>query len=873
MKSILEKLGIAETDKPPFHRLVTEGYDPDIFVPVVAVEEPVAPPGSLQWLGEDSPTLWEVFSVHKAVLESKEYTDKKGVNYEQFEEGGDVFVFNRVFPGSIQLFTPLGEEINPYACGVCGNRPAGEMYHGPKLCRECAAVVIEKIKTEEGKRIGVKTAEAKKWCEEAGRLRKRIVPRPDRIEDMPSILAKATGAFRVAEDRRDMVSLVLRRVERGLLDPKTAEALLVEEDLPTSVPRRVLLPTVPVDHDFETAQAIEDWFEDCQEGFGYKTREAMPHGVAYFGEDEVVVVAFDHLLSEEARKLVVEAADAQRVLDGLIAPAEASTAFHSVIVPKERGSAFLEALGFHTKAKDAERKRVRYLQASSERFVPGSIKRAVLDDGTEVTFGTRSDQPDDLLEQAWADFDKAVEGKDPEEIEAGLVKHLDGGASGLGDKAEAVLQKLDALADPPPSAPADIHARLVVEKMKVQKLLFPVSKYSTDEARAKAKKLGYSPQAAEKRDEYVHVRVAAPKKGVVTRTFDFGKGIKAVGQRVADSKIRVYDDPADMNRLLREIALHNLVEGSDKVAVTGPRSWALGYPGGETSLLVYFPRHGVARVYATEDLGLRFDTDELTEQGLPQPPPAETEAENMDQMLDSIVRKLILSGSLDALQDVEFDDDTGSIYLFFSAAVQRDEIEEIVRDISGEYAQTQLVASPDQSLPDEVGESDWWVVFVPGQDETGSYGTPDPAKWGAAGLPSTQPQGFSQYMDKDTAQSIAKGVSLDKAIDALTTEDLDGLKEVDFNPFTFALAFAGHFGIDEKAITSSPLAPGTVFLSVANESGTAKRLDFTQPGVGDGVNVVVTDAANGRKETVGNFRQPSVMELLDRLGENPAWKA
>jgi len=872
MKSILEKIGLASPGETTFFRLAVAGYDPDFFVPVVPVLEAAQPAGSLRWLLGEAPSLWDILSLHKAVLESREYRDANGVEYEQFEDGGDVYVFNRVFPGSLQLFTPLGEEINYKPCGVCGVSPAAEMYHGPNLCAECAGVVIEKIKAEDGKRVGVHTAEAKRWCSEAGIFQKRCIPFADKIEDMPALLAKATGEFRVAEDSRSTVALVARRVERGLLDPKVAEAFLVEEDLPTTVPRRVLLPTVPVDNDFVTAEAIEEWFEDCQEEFGYRTREAMPHGVAYFGEDEVVVVAFDHLLSEEAKDLVVGAADAQRVLEGLIAPAEASTSFHSVLVPKERGPAFLEALGFSTETGSEERKRVRYLQAPSERFAPGSIKRAILADGTEITFGERLERPDDLMEKAWEEFDAAVSGKDPAEIEAGLVKHLDGGASGLGGAAEAALQKLDALADPAPENPADIKARLMTEKMKVQKLLFPVSKYSTEEAKAKAKKLGFSPQEAETRDEYVHVRVAKPKQGVVTRTFDFGKGIKAVGQRVADSQVRVYDDPADMGRLLREIALHNLVEGADKVAITGPRSWALGYPTGDASLLVYFPRHGIARVYAREDLAFRFEDEALSEQAIPNPPP-DTEAENMDQMLDGIVRKLILSGSLDALQDVEFDEDTSSIYLFFSAGVQRDEIDEIMRDLSRQYAQTQLVASPDQSLPDEVGESDWWVVFVPGKDSEGAFGTPDPAKWGAANLPSTVPQGFSQYMDQDTAQSIAKGLSLDKAIDALTTEDLDGLKEVDFNPYTFALAFAGHFGLDEKAITSSPLAPGTVFLNVANESGVVKRLDFTQPGVGAGVNVVVTDAANGRKETVGNFKQPSIMGLLDRLGENPAWRA
>jgi|GEM_PF-457809 len=853
--------------KNAFEHLIKDGYDTDRFVPVVAVGEEVGQAG-LGWTDGEA-TLWESYVVHRGILESKEYRDKDGVEYEQFSEGGDVYVFNRIFPGSIQIFTPLGEEIRPDTCGVCGSTPAGEMYHGPKLCADCHAVVSEKIKAEKEPREGLHTATAKKWCEEAG-VGKRRKSGKDRIENMADILSKAKGKYAEAVSERSVVEVIARQVDKGRITAEVAERLLTEAELPTDVPRRILLPTEPVDHDFETAEAIEDWFEDCRETFRFDSREAMPHGVAYFGENEVVVVAYDHLLSEDARDAVIQAADAQRVWDGLIPVGDASTPFHSLLV-REGEADLVRAQGFTTEHRtDLEkRRRVRFIQAGVENFVPGSVKTAYLSDGTEITFGTPTAEKDALLAKAWEEFDGTVSGKDPLEVEEGLFRHYTGAPSGLGEAADAALQKVTALDNATVSEAPALWARLQTEGTRVQSIIFPADK-NEKEATEGASALGYTPVEVGKVERNVRVGVREPVVGAPTRALSFGEGITVILQGAQENTVRVYDDPYEPERLLREIALHNLVEGADKVAPMGPRSWALGYPDNSASLLVYFPRHGIARMFTREDLGIRFE-GELSEQvtGMPVAPP-ETEAESMDQKLDSIVRKLVLNGSLDALQDVAFDDDTGSIYLFFSAAITREEAEDITQDLGNEYQQTRLVASPDQSLDGEVGESDWWVVFVPGEDETGAPGEPDPTRWGATKVPEQQPQGLSQFMDKDAVQSIAKGVSLDKAIDALTTESL---AEVDFNPLSFALAFAAHHGLDETSLASSPLAPGTVFLTVKNEAGTMKRVDFSAPGVGDGVNVVVTDAANGQKETVGHFKNPTLTELLGKLGDNPAWKA
>jgi hypothetical protein len=93
-----------------------------------------------------------------------------------------------------------------------------------------------------------------------------------------------------------------------------------------------------------------------------------------------------------------------------------------------------------------------------------------------------------------------------------------------------------------------------------------------------------------------------------------------------------------------------------------------------------------------------------------------------DDFLDAVIRRLIVTQNMDVLQDVEFDDETGAIYLFFDPVLMPDEVYEVMAAIRQERGDFQLIASPDMSLPGEAVESDWWVFYLPGQGDS----TPDP---------------------------------------------------------------------------------------------------------------------------------------------------
>lgn len=95
-----------------------------------------------------------------------------------------------------------------------------------------------------------------------------------------------------------------------------------------------------------------------------------------------------------------------------------------------------------------------------------------------------------------------------------------------------------------------------------------------------------------------------------------------------------------------------------------------------------------------------------------------------DDHLEAILRRLIVTQNVDVLQDVEFDENTGSIYLFFDPVLMPDEVEEVLSAIRQERGNISVIASPDMSLPGEAVESDWWVMFLPGPNETA---IPDPS--------------------------------------------------------------------------------------------------------------------------------------------------
>jgi len=101
-------------------------------------------------------------------------------------------------------------------------------------------------------------------------------------------------------------------------------------------------------------------------------------------------------------------------------------------------------------------------------------------------------------------------------------------------------------------------------------------------------------------------------------------------------------------------------------------------------------------------------------------------AETIDDVLDDILRKLLVIESLDILQDVEFDEETGSVYLFFDPSMRLDEIGEVAEVLRGEYKDLLLVSSPDASLQDQQAPSDWWVMFIPRPTQEGVMPPPDP---------------------------------------------------------------------------------------------------------------------------------------------------
>jgi len=124
--------------------------------------------------------------------------------------------------------------------------------------------------------------------------------------------------------------------------------------------------------------------------------------------------------------------------------------------------------------------------------------------------------------------------------------------------------------------------------------------------------------------------------------------------------------------------------------------------------------------------------------------------------LEAIIRRLIVTTNVDVLQDVEFDDETGSIYLFFDPVLYSDEVQEILSAIMQEVSSIQLIASPDLSLPGEAVESDWWVMYMPGPGEVAS---PDATYYAARPedyatkmqavvmTPSNEPEALAQGID------------------------------------------------------------------------------------------------------------------------------
>jgi hypothetical protein len=137
---------------------------------------------------------------------------------------------------------------------------------------------------------------------------------------------------------------------------------------------------------------------------------------------------------------------------------------------------------------------------------------------------------------------------------------------------------------------------------------------------------------------------------------------------------------------------------------------------------------------------------------------------SVDEIFDSILRKLIVIESTDVLEDVEFTED-GAIYLFFDPTLSRPEIDEIMQEIATGEPDLKLIASPDQSLPGETQGCDWWVAFLP---RKAAPTQPNPNVYahtpGAPGQ--VQPKQQMVVMATTTLDAIAASVDVDAALQA-----------------------------------------------------------------------------------------------------------
>lgn len=137
------------------------------------------------------------------------------------------------------------------------------------------------------------------------------------------------------------------------------------------------------------------------------------------------------------------------------------------------------------------------------------------------------------------------------------------------------------------------------------------------------------------------------------------------------------------------------------------------------------------------------------------------ENETLDDVLDTILGILVITKNLPLLQDVEFDDEYGSMILYFDPTSTPDEMIDILRPIQGQYKGTTIVASPDTSLPGEAVPADWWVVFIPGTDDA-------PIPTFNDGVPVQQASGQTPAQaEANVATSIDPSVSITARLDVL----------------------------------------------------------------------------------------------------------
>jgi hypothetical protein len=144
--------------------------------------------------------------------------------------------------------------------------------------------------------------------------------------------------------------------------------------------------------------------------------------------------------------------------------------------------------------------------------------------------------------------------------------------------------------------------------------------------------------------------------------------------------------------------------------------------------------------------------------------PTQDNDKTLDDIFEGLLRKLIVMEAIDILQDVEFDDDNGSLYLFFDPSIPGEEMDEVAQALQAEQSEIALIATPDRSLPGETVDSAWWVMFLPGKvGEDGAPSQPDPQVYS-----DEQEQGSKVQMVQTgpptSVEQLAQGIDVSKIL-------------------------------------------------------------------------------------------------------------
>lgn len=128
--------------------------------------------------------------------------------------------------------------------------------------------------------------------------------------------------------------------------------------------------------------------------------------------------------------------------------------------------------------------------------------------------------------------------------------------------------------------------------------------------------------------------------------------------------------------------------------------------------------------------------------------------ETADDMLDTVIQKLILLDVLDALQEVIISD-SGGLFLCFDPVLDLDEMETILLHLKEGYPQAQMSDQPSE-------ESPWWIIEIPKVGDTA-------VQVSSAGVePGTMsPGGVIMKPDDRTVASIAKDVDVGNVLTSL----------------------------------------------------------------------------------------------------------